>query len=39
MKLSWKLFFIMTPLMILALTGFGTWMIHITFSESLEKEI
>ena len=39
MRLSWKLFFIMTPLMILALTGFGTWMIHITFSESLEKEI
>ncbi|MCI8401198.1 MAG: HAMP domain-containing histidine kinase [Lachnospiraceae bacterium] len=39
MKLSWKLFFITTPVMILALTFFGMWLIHATFSDSLEKEI
>lgn len=39
MRLSWKLFFITTPLFILFLTLFGTWMIHESFQSSLEKEI
>lgn len=39
MKLSWKLFFITTPLFILFLTLFGTWMVQESFSGNLEKEI
>lgn len=39
MRLSWKLFFITTPLFILFLTLFGTWMIHESFQSNLEKEI
>lgn len=38
MKLSWKLFFVTTPVLILALTGFGMWMIQVTFSDSLKRE-
>jgi signal transduction histidine kinase len=39
MRLSWKLFFITTPLFVLFLTLFGTWMIQESFQSSLEKEI
>ncbi len=39
MRLSWKLFFIITPLFILFLTVFGTWMIQDGFQSSLEKEV
>lgn len=39
MKLSWKLFFMITPLFILFLTVFGTWMIQDGFQSSLEKEV
>lgn len=39
MKLSWKLFFITTPLFILFLTLFGSWIIQETFQSSLEREI
>ena len=39
MKLSWKLFFITTPMFVLFLTIFGTWMIQDSFQNSLDKEI
>lgn len=39
MKLSWKLFFITTPVFILFLTVFGTWMIQENFQNSLDQEI
>ncbi|MCI7812253.1 MAG: HAMP domain-containing histidine kinase [Robinsoniella sp.] len=39
MKLSWKLFFITTPMFVLFLTLFGTWMIQDSFQNSLNKEI
>lgn len=39
MKLSWKLFFITTPLFVLFLTVFGSWMIQDSFKSSLDKEI
>ena len=39
MKLSWKLFFITTPIFILFLTLFGSWMIQDNFQGNLEREI
>ena len=39
MKLSWKLFFITTPLFVLFLTLFGVWMIQDSFQNSLDREI
>ena len=39
MKLSWKLFFITTPLFVLFLTLFGVWMIQDNFQNSLDREI
>lgn len=39
MKLSWKLFFLTTPIFILFFTFFGTWIIQDSFQGSLEKEI
>lgn len=39
MKLSWKLFFIITPIFLLFLTLFGAWMIQDNFQNSLEQEI
>ena len=39
MKLSWKLFFITTPIFILFLTIFGTWLIQDNFQSSLTREI
>lgn len=39
MKLSWKLFFITTPVFLLFLTFFGAWMIQGSFQSSLEQEI
>lgn len=39
MKLSWKLFFITTPLFVLFLTVFGSWMIQDSFKNSLDKEV
>lgn len=39
MKLSWKLFFITTPIFILFLTIFGSWMIQDNFQGNLEREI
>ena len=39
MKLSWKLFFVTVPVLILALTLFGIWMIQVSFSDSLEREV
>lgn len=39
MKLSWKLFFITTPIFLLFLTFFGSWMIQDSFNRSLEQEI
>lgn len=39
MKLSWKLFFIITPLFVLFLTVFGTWIIQDSFQNSLDQEI
>ena len=38
MKLSWKLFFITTPIFILLLTLFGTWMIQENFQNSMDRE-
>lgn len=37
MKLSWKLFFITTPIFILFLTIFGAWMIQTDFQTSLDQ--
>lgn len=39
MKLSWKLFFITTPIFILFLTVFGSWMVEDSFQSSLKQEI
>lgn len=39
MKLSWKLFFVTTPVLILALTVFGMWVIRVSFLDSLDREI
>ena len=39
MRLSWKLFFVTTPLFVLFLTAFGVWMIQDSFQSSLDKEI
>ena len=39
MRLSWKLFFVTTPLFVLFLTVFGSWMIQDSFQSSLDKEI
>lgn len=39
MRLSWKLFFITTPVFVLCLTVFGLWMIQDSFQTSLNKEI
>lgn len=39
MKLSWKLFFITTPIFILVLTIFGSWLIQDNFQSSLTREI
>lgn len=39
MKLSWKLFFITTPVFIIFLTVFGTWMIQENFQSSFEREV
>lgn len=39
MKLSWKLFFLTTPVFVLFLTVFGNWMIQTSFRSSLEQEI
>lgn len=39
MKLSWKLFFITTPIFIVFLTVFGTWMIQANFQNSLDREV
>lgn len=39
MKLSWKLFFITTPIFVLFLTVFGAWMIQDSFQSSLDQEI
>lgn len=39
MRLSWKLFFITTPVFVLFLTVFGTWIIQDSFWNSLEQEI
>lgn len=39
MRLSWKLFFITTPLFVLFLTIFGIWMIQENFTVNLNEEI
>lgn len=39
MKLSWKLFFITTPIFLLFLTFFGSWIIQDNFQNSLDQEI
>ena len=39
MKLSWKLFFITTPIFILFLTVFGVWIIQGNFQTGLDQEI
>ncbi len=39
MNLSWKLFFITTPIFVLFLTFFGTWIIQDNFQSSLNQEI
>ena len=39
MKLSWKLFFITTPIFILFLTVFGSWMIQTNIQNSLSREM
>ncbi len=39
MKLSWKLFFITTPVFIIFLTLFGTWIIQDNFDSSLKQEV
>lgn len=39
MRLSWKLFFITTPIFLLFLTFFGSWLIQDNFENSLEQEI
>lgn len=39
MRLSWKLFFITTPIFVLFLTFFGTWIIQDSLQNSLDQEI
>ncbi len=39
MNLSWKLFFITTPIFVLFLTVFGTWIIQDNFQSGLNQEI
>lgn len=39
MRLSWKLFFLTTPIFVLFLTFFGSWMIQDSFHSSLDKEV
>lgn len=39
MKLSWKLFFITTPLFILFLMVLGTWIIQDSYQSSLDREV
>lgn len=39
MKLSWKLFFVTTPIFILFLTIFGSWLIQDNFQSSLDREV
>lgn len=39
MRLSWKLFFITTPIFILFLTVFGAWMIQENFQTRLDQEM
>lgn len=39
MKLSWKLFFVTTPIFILFLTVFGSWMLEDNFRGNLDGEI
>lgn len=39
MKLSWKLFFLTTPIFILFLTLTGSWVIQDSFQRSLQQEI
>ncbi len=39
MKLSWKLFFITTPVFIIFLTVFGIWMIQDNFQNSFDREV
>ena len=39
MRLSWKLFFLTTPVFVLFLTIFGAWIIQSSFDSSLEKEL
>ena len=39
MKLSWKIFFITTPLFVLFLTLFGTWIVQKSFQSNLTREI
>lgn len=39
MRLSWKLFFITTPIFVLTLTLFGLWVIQDNFGSSLDQEI
>ncbi len=39
MKLSWKIFFITTPLFVLFLTVFGTWIVQESFQSNLTREI
>ncbi|MDO4323546.1 MAG: HAMP domain-containing sensor histidine kinase [Lachnospiraceae bacterium] len=39
MKLSWKLFFITTPIFIIFLTVFGTWMVQDNFWSSFDREV
>ena len=39
MKLSWKIFFITTPIFIIFLTVFGTWMIQDSFWNSFDREV
>ncbi len=39
MRLSWKIFFITTPIFVLFLTFFGLWMIQDSFNSSLDREV
>ncbi len=39
MRLSWKIFFITTPIFVLFLTFFGLWMIQDNFNGSLDREV
>ena len=39
MRLSWKIFFITTPIFVLFLTFFGLWMIQDNFNSSLDREV